>query len=61
MAVDLEGSRGAEHQLGIGSQNAHAILDMFKPFRPDITRNRLILCRTVNNCSRSNENCENIM
>lgn len=41
-AVDPEGSRGAEHQLGIGSQDAHAMLDMSKPFRPDVTRiNRL--------------------
>lgn len=47
-AVDPEGSRGAEHQLGIGSQNAHAMLDMSKPFRLNVTRmNRLILYHTI--------------
>ena len=49
-AVDPEGSRGAEHQLGIGSQDARAMLDMSEPFRPDVTRmNRLILYHTVYN------------
>lgn len=44
---------GAEHQLGIGSQDAHAMLDMSKPFHSDVTRmNWLILCHTVYNCTR---------
>ena len=50
-AMDPEGSRGAEHRLGIGLQDARAMLDMSEPFRLDVTRmNRLILCHTIYNC-----------
>jgi len=49
--MDPEGSRGAEHRLGIGLQDARAMLDMSEPFRLDVTRmNRLILCHTIYNC-----------